>query len=679
MKNLVALLDGVRADARFAKLSDDEKRHVETWCAVIRHVATTKPRGKAMADQAAALRHRKGFSESTIERVWLKFAESGDWHEAFTDGRSRADHSEVSDAVIELFREYGCKNQRGKIRPAWKLLLQHLHEGEILAGLGPDGQPGTWRNLYEAEHPDRRVPDHCPMEWIPRGWDYTSFWRHVRKAKFQVVAITVGRSAAAALRPGVMTTRVGAHVGQGIFIDDLWHDQEVNVVGVNRSAHWPLELAAIDFASGCKFAWGHKPELETDQGTRERIKSRESRFFLAHLLCNIGYSPKGTTFYAEHGTAGIDPGLDSYLAEVSGGLIRVERSGILREEAFAGLFEGRGRGNPDFKALIEGSHSYFQNAIAHLEGRKGKDWASTPAGHDKMMAYNRNLLAAMVLLPESLRDQLRLPVPMFSKWKAAVDEIYRIVNNRTDHALEGWEECGHVVSQFRLTKTSQEWIDERDFMGMDEATRRLLHAAVSADPHNLSRARKLSPHEVFSRGARDFIRLPIWTLPQILGHELAQPVRVSESNEIGFPGGDVYAADVLTERNRVEQLWPGDCFMAFVNPFAPQVVILCRDNGAFVGVCKRRERVAKFDEAAMNEAVRESMRKEAELLKPLARRGRDTQEQIRRDRDWNTSLLAQAAGAETNGPVRRAQATEVEAVDPIKEALRRQGLVAAGG
>lgn len=675
MNDVLNILDGIPTDARFATLDDSSKQRVETWRLVMRAVLQGKPRGKAMAEQAARLRHVKGFSESQIERAYYKLMDDGNWVAAFTDNRGRTQRSgTVTDSERELFRKYAGENQRGKLMPAWHRLMNDLRAGVALEGLGHDGAHGTWRDLYAREFPERRVPDVCPLDYVPRGWSYDSFYR-ARPTKYEMKAITVGRGEARAYRPGVMTTRVGSRVMQGIVIDDLWHDQLVNVPGVNKTAHWPLELAAIDFASGCKFAFGFKPELESDDGTRERIRTRETRFFLAHIFTTWGWSPDGTTIFAEHGAAGVEPHVEEKLREWSGGRVTVERSGIVREEAFAGLFEGRGRGNPNFKALLEGSHSYFQNAIAHLPARKGMTWEKTPAGLDKMVAYNRNLLAAMEQLDPTSAAQLILPIPLFSKWVAAVTEIYDRVNNRAAHALEGWEEQGNVVSQYRIHAHSEEWIDETDFLTLPPSTQAMLRDAVTHNPRELSRPRNLSPKEVFARGARDLVKLPVWCVPQLLGRDLGMPVRVTDSHEIEC--GDIYEAEALTTKNRVEPLSPGECFVGHVNPYNEQYLLLSREDGQFVGVCKRRVRVAKFDQGAMNEAVRDAMRKEAELLKPLARRGRATQQQRMEDTQWNIGLLAKASGADVNNvPFPKSQSAQVEQIDPIKEAIRRKALAA---
>ena len=678
MQSAYAILEAIDSDARYAELDDQLKGRVDIWRSIVRGVLNAPTKARGIADQSAKLGHIEGFSPKTIERVFYRFVGSLDWYSCFLDRRGRTlRRTAVTDGEKQLFKRYACENQRGKLYPAWKRLLEDLRAGLDLEGIGPDGDRGTWRNLYMREFPGRLVPAVCPMDYVPRGWDYTSFWRH-RPTKFEMKAVTVGRGAAKKFRPGVMTTRVGSYVGQGIFIDDLWHDQLVNVLGVNRSAHWPLELAAIDFTSGCRFAWGHKPELETDNGVRERIRNRETLFFLAFILTTYGWHPDGTTFFVEHGATGVTEQTEEQLRAWTGGRVTFERSGIQREEAFAGLYEGRGRGNPDFKALLEGSHSYFQNAIAHLPGRKGKDWDSTPAGLDKMTAHNRNLIAAMAALPPDLAAQLRLPIPQFSRWKAAVDAIYTTVNNRTDHELEGWEQLGNVVQQFRIVESSQEWIDERAFLSLPQTTQAMLHSAVQANPSGLSRSRRLSPHEVWTRGSQGWPKLPPWCVPQMLGADLGATVRVADSHEIGFPGGDVYEAEVLTSKNRIERLVPGDCFLAHVLPAMPQFLILSREAGGYVGVCKRRERVAKFDEAALSQQVREVCRTEAELLKPIARRGRAMQEQIREDREWNIRVLESATGqAAAAAPVAKSEAAQVDEIDPIAEALRRKKLAEA--
>lgn len=677
--NALDILDGIATDARYAKLKPARKEKVDVWANVMRAVLPAKPRETAIAEQAARLTHLTGFSRQSIERRMYKFLASGDWFHALTDGRACANREGcVSDAEKELFRAYAGQNQRAKIRPAWKQLLNDLRAGELLAGIGPDGAHGTWRDLWAREFPGRQIPEHCPLEYQPTGWSYDNFYR-CRPTKYELKAITVGRGAAAKYRPQAMTTRIGSYVGQGIFIDDLWHDQEVNMPGVNRRSHWPLELAAMDFTSACKFLWGFRPEVEKDDGTRQRIREHETLWFLAHLLVSWGCHPDGTTLFVEHGTTGVSEEKESLLANWFGRRpdgaprLMVERSGILKEEAFAGLFEGRGRGNPNFKALLESSHSYFQNAIAHLPGRKGKDWDSTPAGLDKQKAYNANAIAAMALMNPELAAQFRLPVPLFTKWRGAVNELYRIVNHRDKHRIEGWEECGYVTAQYRITEHSQEWTDERDFLALPATTQALLHEAVRANPQALSRRRNLSPAEVCAAGHQGFITLPVHLLPQWFGMKLAQPVVVSDSHEIVFPGGDIYEAEAWTEKNRMTPLRPGDGYAGWVNPYDERHLLLAHEDGGFVGVCKRRERVAKFDERAMNEHVRDVMRKEAELLRPLARRGRELQQQILEDREANLDVMQQFAGAAPAAPAAK-PAQDGGKYDAAAEALRRAEL-----
>jgi hypothetical protein len=55
-------------------------------------------------------------------------------------------------------------------------------------------------------------------------------------------------------------------------------------------------------------------------------------------------------------------------------------------------------------------------------------------------------LNAIAALPANIVAQLRLPFLEVNQAKWLVNEIMERINRRTDHDLEGWIECGNIVT-----------------------------------------------------------------------------------------------------------------------------------------------------------------------------------------------------------------------------------------
>lgn len=428
--------------------------------------------------------------------------------------------------------------------------------------------------------------------------------------------------------------------------DDLWHDIQVNYLGVNRRSMRPLELAAMDVFSGCKFAYGLKPMMETDDGTQIRLKEREMLFLLAHILCNIGYREDGTTLIVEHGTAAVREDIEKRLHDWTGGAIKVDRSGIEGAAAFAGVFEGRPKGNFRFKALLESSHGLFHNEIANLPGQMGAGRDRAPEEFDGRDKHNRALIKAMSALPPERAKMLMLPFLEYNQYRCIYDEIVSIINGRTWHKLEGWLEAGLVGNEYRLAENLP-WMPAEAIRALPPHDQAAVEA-VARIPGR-SRVRRLSPSEVWESGRRDLVRLPLYYAPLILGPQNGSERPVGKNHLIEFEdrelGPATYrynAAELLTTDGRVENLKPGETYLTHVVPFNPQILFISKPDGAFLGVCKAWETVRKDDTEALHRAMGAAAHMEKELLASLAKRGAKlTRERIDAAKN-NASVMAGA-------------------------------------
>lgn len=600
---------------RYAALADEMKRKVDFWIAMARRIAESGRVIQAIADEARRHSHRAGCSAGSIRRMYYGICKHG-WTFAL-DGR-RHHERKLPPQVIEKFCSFCDRNQR-KNRPAWRKFIRWLQGG----GYIPD--VGTWRDLWIAEHGPSNVPERCPADYVPRGWTYGNLQRHAPTI-FEQTAARIGRSAAAAFRPLVFSSRVGLKVGQYIMFDDLWHDIQVNYIGVNRRSMRPLELCAIDVFSGCKFAYGLKPMMETDEGTQIRLKEREMLFLLAHILSNIGYRADGTMLLVEHGTATIREDLERRLHDWTGGAIRVNRSGIDGAAAFAGVFEGRPKGNFRFKALLESSHGLFHNEIAQLPGQMGSARDRQPEefyGRDK---HNQALIKAMAALPAERAKMLALPFLEWNQYFGIYSDLVNIINGRTWHKLEGWIEAGLVSHEYRLADHLP-WLPAESIASLPPHERALVNS-IAAQPGR-ARVRRLSPAEVFDRGRVDLERLPHCFAPLILGRDNGVERRVTRQHLFEFEDRDLgpatyrYTAEMLTQEGRTEILKPGNTYLTHVIPFNPQILYISRPDGAFLGVCRAWETVRKDATEALHRQMGAAARLEKKLLAPIARRGAD--------------------------------------------------------
>ena len=139
---------------------------------------------------------------------------------------------------------------------------------------------------------------------------------------------------------------------QHFLFDDVWLDLQVLS---GRDKGQPLQLGVLEYLTGKRVAWGQKIRRRDEEtGKMIHLNKRDMRSILALWGATIGYSPRGTTLVVENGTAAIDKEMEELLYHASGGLIKVDRSGIggVRQTLKQG-HGGRGVGNPRHKAPLE--------------------------------------------------------------------------------------------------------------------------------------------------------------------------------------------------------------------------------------------------------------------------------------------------------------------------------------
>jgi len=620
MGAVVHLRAGIPAHdaARFAALPEEVKWDVLDLLDTFRE-ASRAPRPRAfLAEVAARKGHRRGWSFKSLERKFYRLLDTRDWS-AMIDGARMPGNGKsewITPAVADAWKGY-CDRHPRSYKSAWVEMAADYRAGAMIGDV-------DWRRFWasDARLKDQPMPTRCPPGMpLPDGWSYHNLMRHQPK-QIEQVAAQIGRHAARKLAPRVLTTRSSLPVGAQYEFDDMWHNCVVVYPGQTKAVR-PLELACLDISSGHKVAFGLKPRTEDADGKRRNLNESDMRFFLAHVLINIGFHRDGCTLLVEGGTAAIKERLKKALHEVSGGLIQVSTSGVDRVVPL-GKWGYDARGNPDHKAHLESHHNLAQNRLDHLPGYLGSNSrVDKPEDSDALVKVVDKMLAAQVALPPELARKLVFPVLDWQTFSAVVHEVYAQISASNDHRLEGWQ--GRTERQWKAHPADL-WHSESEFAALPQEARNAL-APILQQP-GMTRIAPLSRRQVWESGQADLVRLPDWTVTLICGQDLAKPRPCPTASEIVFEdaesGGElVYQLDrCVSAEGAPVALKEGETYLWLVNPFDSRAVFVTDTWGCYVGRCPKYDRIDRADLAAIGQQVGHARKALDAALAPLARRGR---------------------------------------------------------
>ena len=649
----------------FSRLPQDVRQDLLALLEVVQTVHLAPARHAACKALAEAHAHRRGFTAASLLRKYYSFiASGGDWRSLLDRARAGADwwlatreRAPLPPDFIDYWKGLCERNQR-KCRPAWSELIRQWKEWR--AGDRAQALPGY-----------TTCPEPDPATDRPAGWSYANLMQH-KPSKFELVAARNGPRAAAPYRPLVFTSRVGLDVGQYYLFDDVMHDFKVNIAG-QRHAQRLIQLHGIDLFSGCSLARGLKPMIENEvTGSREYFKKGEMLFLVAHILSSIGYRSDGTVLIVEHGTAALSAEVEEALRTATRGKVTVERSGFERSAAFAGMYDGRGKGNFRFKAAIESYHNLLHNETADTLVFPGQTGANSRVNPPEEMHpdtggrewHNTRLLAALQTLPLERARQLRLPFLEFTEAVWLVNTVSEFIDKREEHRLEGWLEAGLMQKEFRLSE-DMPWLPLERLHDLPDDQRRAIEALITgggradADKNSSSapirairgqsliRTRRMSPHEVFSTRRRHLSKLPAPTLALLLGPKRNREVTARagafevQDQELN-PSPIRYEARRWSGNGPAQAVQDGEKFAAVINPFNIEEIHLFDARGGWMGVCPRTVAPSRADVEAVHRAMGAAKKAEAELLGPLARRGLAMTRKRLEDAKQNAKVLSGA-------------------------------------
>lgn len=649
----------------FAKLPEevrqDARRVLRTLAAI--HAADNKI--TACKVHAAQFQGRRGFTWQSLRRKYYDYIEEWNWRRVIDRAKAGRNYwvgpnaAPLAESFLEYWRQL-CQENGRKSKPAHRKLV------------------AQWR-AWRAGDRAAAIPGYevCPPEsagtGLPRGWEYSNLMRY-QPTRFELKAARQGRSAAAEFRPLGLTTRRELMVGQYYLFDDFWHDFMVVVLG-QRRAQRLLQFHCLDLFSGCNFARGYKPVLENEMtGATERLKEAEMIFLVAHVLSTFGYREEGTSLVVEHGTAAIQPDLEAKILELTGGLVKVERGGIEKAAAFAGMYDGRSKGNYRFKAALESLGNLIHNEtadMARIPGQTGSNSrVNLPEELHGRQKHTDALLAAMATLTPERAALLRFDFVEFTQAVWLMNEIHDRINGRIDHELEGWKEAGLTTVEWRMA-LDQPWLPMTRLQSLPEAQRAALQPYI-ASQEGLIQTRKLSPKEVFTVGQRGLTKLPphktatlLYELARRSGECTVRDRMIEFEDKTLSPSPLAYLADARLPGRPAERLPDGEKYTPVVNPLDLAQLHLFNAKGGYVGACQRRDVPSRADVEAIHRQCGEVARIERELLEPVARRGAA----MTRQRIENARHNAAVLGGQPITPEEKQRASALRRADTSAEPL----------
>jgi hypothetical protein len=607
----------------FARLPDAVRTETSTTLLLLRQIHYAKSKSAEARSIAAQYKHRRGFSDQSLLRKYYAYLDSSDWREIIDKAKCGPAFWNTDTAAglprdfIEFWKSLCERNQR-KTAPARRELKRIWETGKGI-------DPATGGQKYYKKFPG--YPDWSPSALsaspreIPLGWSQANLNRHA-PSKFELAVARIGREAAAQFRRKVHTTRRGLAVGQFYLFDDLEYDKKVNFPG-NRIATKPLGLCGLDLFSACFVALGFKPTLIDIEGAKKKLRERDMLWLVAHTLCSKGFrtDERGTTLVVEHGTAAIRADFEQRILAATGGKVAVDRSG-LSSEHLPGFFDGPSKGNPRFKAALESMFNLVHNEGAALPGNTGMDRAHAPTENAGLERYNNQLIKLAETLPAHRRELLQYPVLSYHQFVELTLDIFQRLNERTEHDLEGWEKCGHILQEYfitlpcgsrgdeALTESSRQYFTNAQWLALPARQRAALQDLVQ------STARKLSPQEVWNAGATDLQKLDDSALPILLGPDFGEERQV-KNGYITFENRDI---DSDPFRFPAYPANEGDKFLTYHSPHNPDRLILTDAKGRFVATLDRQTAFCRADADRARAELGAARKEEAARLAPIVAR-----------------------------------------------------------
>ena len=631
------VISKVEIDSLLKLLPSDEAQRTLSLIDALKVFDRSSDKKRCAVEIAARLEPLgyKGLSLKSLYRKLDQFRAVGVW--ACVDRRVArrvtAQGIAANRALVEEWQARVLSNRR-KIKPAWRELLADLAGEVTIQGVG------TWKDLYQSVY-GYRPAEGEPCPWSvrnpPPGWSLRNLMQ-LKPEKFALKAAQVGMGAAKIdFLPAVRLTRVGLLPCQVVEVDDMWYEHMV-VFGGNAKPQRVVEFAAMDRLTGHVVCHLAKPVVEAEDGTRKTLKSAWVRYLYHYLLCVVGVPAGGCVIKGEHGTAAQDETFASALAAINavregaGKKPVVFRAGsIVTEPVAKGLPDVQHHGNPRHKGMIEQMHATLKNyADALVFGNVGGGRGVQPEETVGMVREDSALMALAALTtnhePLTTNHELRFNFPTWGEFARAADEAHRQMDERTDHALEGWEECGFTVGELKVAGMPH-WTAIPRMAALPAERAAQVRALVAAGAAEY-RERRMSPAEAWASATRDHALETVSPgfAPMILGKELAHPGTVGDKLTVTVRDAETGERYVVSAVIDGRPLARGAQVLVWVNPMDSGKAYVADEQGRFLGVASTLQAVRADASADVPELQRQLGMRSAALaegrrrLAPVVRR-----------------------------------------------------------
>jgi len=601
--------------SEFYTLPEGVRDDVQLTLAILQRIAAADRLQAAIRAEAKGLHGRRGFSEASLNRKRRLFRESdGDWHVLVDGARLKARHGMkrakgLSREFVEYWRSLCDENGR-KFRPAYRKLLRKWQAGEVVPGYG------TWVDWFMEICPDVPTPMLCPPD-LPRGWGRRNLMRYVPD-RTETMITRRGITAARNTLPTLIGTRKGLRFLEVVVLDDWRSDFRVNAGG--SSPCMVNGVVALDVASAMSLRFGLRPALARDDDTLAGIKRRDVKNLVAGILMMHGYPLDYVcTIIVERGTATISEADAAAIEEVTGGQVRVRYTSMFSAELFG--FDERPMGNYLGKAWLESYFNLVHNEAADIPGQMGARYEVQPGNLHGQIREAEGLVKAGEALPPELRREVRYPFRTLEEARGDLEQVFRRLNHRRDHELEGFEE----VLEWREERLKQ-WRPGHELVGVPEAVLSNVE----------TRTRLETPYERAARlknGVR-FERLHKSALPRLL--EEHRRMRVEKIGEVSckIDGKKHVWRDLDSP-----WLQNGAEYLAYYDRQDLRWLHLTDGDGAYCTSVPHVKAVRRDDAEAVSAAIKEKRALLNRKVAAVAKRNADRLSNRLADIDRNIELL----------------------------------------
>lgn len=563
----------------------------------------------------------------------------------------RAGHGEKDtlkkQAATELRKSVGAVNRylRWFKDGGWENLIDERHAGVGAKGLpelfksyvagifdqlqrDDDGREAhrkiidNWICWRESGNPDFKVPgyDHPPAAdpatGEPRGWSYDNLLK-LRPKKPARANAKQGPKAASIFLPPVLTTRVGSAVLSRVLFDDqdldnLLADGYLAISGIT-SAQKPVSFNSLDFYTAAHLDQHLRAQYKDPESGRDKtLSGMEFVWFQIHHLQTRGYRTDdlGTEIIEEHGTAkswqsasmtslsGHHSFQDALYA-LTGGKCVINRSGKFNTPIFADMcFRPSSTGNFKFKTWLESAFRLLRTYMQALPGATGS--RERDNGREETYGIRlaeKNLLSAIYqtvdpATQEFLREHIRHELLDLATFHQLVLAVYRAVNARTRHSLEGWRQCGFTIPLWRPSEKSETWFTQDELAAIeDPEEKRFLLKRINSNRDLLMKEDRMSPAMALeielARDAKHIARLKDEFVGLLLPSDLAVRKTIGSNHCFTLPNPlwpdteETYVAS-WDHKDMQVTLDAGKQLLVYHNPFSGGRAQVHDLNGSYI-------------------------------------------------------------------------------------------------